>query len=258
MAEPFYFLYEHLDWKQTKTDWPNSEGLYQRIRFIKGARAVLSDWKPFTVTWGHTDMDWKLAVNGHQVLVDRGALSKLNFYTHTKMDLRRKVPLSLKVNTSGGNCSSWFTIAIRHQCGKEGKWLWHARKGELGRPIKLNFCPSLCQAWNWTAGLLVTWFSWFYFELLLSIFAKILSEFKRQTELLRETYFQHFMRIRLPPLQLSLRCYSLLDTLDIISGELDKVVVKVWRCPCSLKKQEKTTGIPREIIWKLSKCEFSS
>lgn len=27
--------------------------------------------------------------------------------------------------------------------------------------------------------------------------------------------------------------------LDVISGELDKVVVKVWRCPCCLEKQER-------------------
>lgn len=61
--------------------------------YTKGSgslKEVVSDWKPFTVTWGHMDMDWELTVNGHQVLGDKSALSKLNFYTHAKKEPERK------------------------------------------------------------------------------------------------------------------------------------------------------------------------
>lgn len=117
--------------------------------YTKGSgslKGVVSDWKPFTVTWGH--MDWELAVNGHQVLVDKGALSKLNLYTHIlKMNLGRKVSPSLSVNTLGGKCSSCLKIALCHQCGspplisraKQAKWLRRAWMGGRGHPIKSHY-----------------------------------------------------------------------------------------------------------------------
>lgn len=40
-------------------------------------------------------MDWELTVNGHQVLVDKGALSKLNFYTHAEKEPEKKVSSKL-------------------------------------------------------------------------------------------------------------------------------------------------------------------
>lgn len=158
------------------------------------------------------------------------------------MNPGRKVPLSLTVNTSGGKGSSSCKIATCHQCGtqlhhwktKQAKWLQRAWEGELGCSVKSHifvfFFVSAMKSNRWTSCDLVS------LVLLWAVIIYICKNSFRvqETELLKGTYFQQCARIRLSPLQLSLSRYPSLDTflvsclwriLDIISGELDKVVV---------------------------------
>lgn len=138
----FTFFYEHSDWKQTGKDWPNSEGLCQRIRFIKGGSKWLETIYSYLRTHGlGTCSQWPPGVSWQRCIVKTELLHTL------KMNLGGKVSPSLSVNTLGGKCSSCLKIAMCHQCGspplilraKQAKRLRRAWMGERGHPIKSHY-----------------------------------------------------------------------------------------------------------------------
>lgn len=73
----FTFFYEHLDWKQTGGDWPNSAGLYPRIGFIKRGSEWLETIYSYLRTHGlGTYSQWPPGVGRQRCIVKTKLLHK--------------------------------------------------------------------------------------------------------------------------------------------------------------------------------------
>lgn len=242
--------------------------------YTKGSgslKGVVSDWKPFTVTWGHMDMDWELTVNGHQVLVDKGALSKLNFYTHAKKEPEKKgsskllswyIRWQMFLLSQDSNVPS-MRQSTPHFKSKAGQMIMACLEERTRTSHKiLLFYVHLCVNHK-TEPLDLLWLGFPGFTLSCDYlyFQKFFQNPRDRQSCWKKLIFSSLWESDF------LHCsYHLQVTLYFIHLALiwkdswyyiEKVALKIWRCPGLVfflwKNRKKKKSNVKEIIWKLAK-----